>query len=310
MPTQKGGKKVTKPIFVKRSMECEMEPLWAHTQNPDLHSEWDLRFSDITYLPRNEGEPQRFLYRTNIGFGLSISGTGETAGEIHKNSGERVSSLKFWADHPLSLIKEGRGYWKYSPAEKEINFETQYDYDTAFGKTGKIIDAFLFRPLIGWATAWSFDLLNIWLVKGHHPKLVIRKTLTYWLISFVFFVVWLYQGLVPKLIFSHPDEVSMLSALVGSSMDSVFLIKMIGIFEMAFAFVWILPNKKRWLFAVHGFLLFVLTVSALVANPESAIHPFNPVTFNVSLIALSVAGHLNSSDLPSAKRCKRSRKEG
>ncbi|WP_421385437.1 DoxX-like family protein [Bacillus salacetis] len=290
-------------------MDCEMEKLWEHTQNPDLHSEWDLRFTEITYLPREEGEPQRFRYKTNIGFGLSISGTGETAGEIHKRTGERVSSLKFWTKHPLSLIKEGRGYWKYTPAGKEISFETQYDYDTNFGKAGAFADSYLFRPLIGWATAWSFDLLKLWLEKGHHPQLVIKKTVTYWLISLVFFVVWLYQGLVPKLIFNHPEEISMLTALIGDGLDAVLLLKIIGLLEMAFAFVWILPFSKKRLFAVHGVILVGLTVSAVSANPESAFHPFNPLTFNLTLIGLSIAGFLNSSCLPSAKHCKRSRKE-
>ncbi|RIW38545.1 hypothetical protein D3H55_02460 [Bacillus salacetis] len=286
-----------------------MEEIWEHTQDPDKHTEWDLRFSKITYLPREEGEPQRFLYKTNIGLGLSISGTGETAGEIHKATGERVSSLKFWTAHPLSLIKEGRGYWKYTPDGKDVRFETQYDYETNFGRVGEIFDRTLFRPLIGWATAWSFDVLKIWLEKGLHPKLVIRQSLTCCMISLLFFFVWLYQGLVPKLIFNHPDELSMLTSLIGNEMNPVTALRIVGILEAVFAFVWIIPFRKKWLFAVHGLVLGLLTAAALIADPASASHPFNPVTFNVSLMTLSAAGYINSRDLPSANRCKRKRKE-
>ncbi|AEB23774.1 YndG [Bacillus amyloliquefaciens TA208] len=34
-------------------------------------------------------------------------------GDKRPQSSERVSALAFASDHPLSLIKEGRGYWKY-----------------------------------------------------------------------------------------------------------------------------------------------------------------------------------------------------
>ena len=47
-----------------------MDDLWRLTQTPELHRRWDLRFTDIEYLPRpDEAEPQRFLYATRIGFG-------------------------------------------------------------------------------------------------------------------------------------------------------------------------------------------------------------------------------------------------
>ena len=74
------------------------------------------------------------MYKTKIGFGLEIAGEGESIGEIRKETGERISSLKFWTDNTLSLIQIGRGYWKYTPNKEYIHFETQYDYDTRFGR--------------------------------------------------------------------------------------------------------------------------------------------------------------------------------
>ena len=124
------------------------------------------------------------MYKTKIGFGLEIAGEGESIGEIRKETGERISSLKFWTDNTLSLIQIGRGYWKYTPNKEYIHFETQYDYDTRFGRVGNVIDCYIFRPLLGWATAWSFDALKLWLEKGLHPRLLIRRTMTYWLVCF------------------------------------------------------------------------------------------------------------------------------
>ena len=298
-----------KPIYVSAEMNTTMEKLWEYTQEPDIHTEWDARFTEISYLEKKEGEPQKFLYETKIGFGLEIAGEGESIGEIRKETGERISSLKFWTDSKLSLIQIGRGYWKYTPTEEHIHFETQYDYDTRFGRIGSVIDSYMFRPLLGWATAWSFDALKLWLEKGLHPRLLIRKTMTYWLVCFLFAFVWMYQGIVPKLVFTHSEEVKMLSVTIGSTAHSIFLVKIIGLLEIIFGVLWLLPFPKRKVFIVHIFMLIALTIAAGFTNIVSFTEPFNPITLNVLLMGLSIVGYINSSDLPSAKNCKRKRKE-
>ncbi len=250
-----------RPIYVATEMKTTIEKLWEYTQEPDLHTEWDARFTEISYLEKKEGEPQKFLYKTKIGFGLEIGGEGESIGEIRKETGERISSLKFWTDNTLSLIRIGRGYWKYTPHKECIHFETQYDYDTRYGRIGNVIDSYMFRPLLGWATAWSFDALKLWLEKGLHPRLLIRRTMTYWLVCFLFAFVWIYQGIVPKIIFSHPEEVKMLS-LIGSNESSVFILKMIGILEIIFGAIWVLPLPKRKIFIMHIVMLIALTIAS------------------------------------------------
>ncbi|MBE7103335.1 hypothetical protein FT637_09780 [Bacillus cereus] len=297
-----------KPIYVATKMNTTMEKLWEYTQEPDLHTEWDARFTEISYLEKKEGEPQKFLYKTKIGLGLEIAGEGESIGEIRKETGERISSLKFWTDNTLSLIQIGRGYWKYTPNGEHIHFETQYDYETRFGRIGNVIDLYVFRPLLGWATAWSFDALKLWLEKGLHPSLLIRRTMTYWLVCFLLAFVWIYQGIVPKIIFSHPEEVKMLSVLIGSHESSVFILKIIGVLESVFGVIWLLPLPKRKLFIVHIFMLIVLTIAAGFTNIASFTGPFNPITLNLLLIGLSIVGYINSNNLPSAKNCKRMRK--
>ncbi|MBJ7983708.1 DoxX-like family protein [Bacillus cereus] len=300
------GKK--KPIYVATKMNTKMKKLWEYTQEPDLHTKWDARFTEISYLEKKEGEPQKFLYKTKIGFGLEIAGEGESIGEIRKETGERISSLKFWTDNKLSLIQIGRGYWKYTPNGEHIHFETQYDYDTRFGRIGNVIDSYIFRPLLGWATAWSFDALKLWLEKGLHPKLLIRRTMTYWLVCFLVAFVWLYQGIVPKLMFTHSEEVKMLSALIGSNDSSIFILKIVGFLEIIWGVMWLLPFQKRKLFILHIVMLIGLTIVAGVTNITSFTEPFNPITLNFLLIGLSIVGYMNSTNLPSSKNCKRTRK--
>ena len=68
-------------IYVEVRVRGSMEALWQRTQDPALHERWDLRFTEISYLPRaSEADPQRFRYATRIGLGLRIVGEGETPG--------------------------------------------------------------------------------------------------------------------------------------------------------------------------------------------------------------------------------------
>ena len=142
-----------------------------------MHERWDLRFTQIEYLSRGDGDPQQFHYATRIGFGLRIKGEGESVGEKSAPDGSRTSALRFWSTDPRSLILEGSGYWRYVPTEHGVRFLTSYDYRTRFGAVGRVFDRLVFRPLIGWMTAWSFDRLRLWLEDGIEPEQAIRHLL-------------------------------------------------------------------------------------------------------------------------------------
>jgi hypothetical protein len=164
-------------IYVEIFIRGSLDDLWHNTQTPDLHERWDLRFSRITYLPRpDEQQPQRFRYSTRIGFGLEIAGYGETTGS-RTTAGGRTSALTFGSDDPRSLIRRGSGYWKYIPEPDGVRFITGYDYQTRFGAPGRVFDRFVFRPLMGWATAWSFDRLRLWIEQGIAPELSFRTVI-------------------------------------------------------------------------------------------------------------------------------------
>jgi hypothetical protein len=187
-------------IYVEILVHGSMDELWEKTQEPKIHQRWDLRFSEIAYLPRGPGEPQKFLYATRIGAGMRIEGAGESTGERNDSTGQRTSALKFWSEDSKSLIKSGSGYWKYVPTAEGIRFFTFYDYQTRFGVPGKIVDRLFFRPAIGWATAWSFDRLRLWIEEGIPPEASRKQALTYSLSRLTLAFIWLYHGLIPKLI--------------------------------------------------------------------------------------------------------------
>jgi uncharacterized membrane protein YphA (DoxX/SURF4 family) len=292
-------------IYVEIRIRGSMDDLWMKTQEPKLHERWDLRFSRIDYLPRQPGETQKFLYSTRIGVGLQIKGEGESSGERDDSSGERTSALKFWSKDPKSLIEMGSGYWQYSPGEGGIRFLTSYDYHTRFGAVGKIIDRLVFRPLIGWATAWSFDRLRLWIEQGIPPEVSRDRTLIYGLARLAVSLIWLYQGLVPKLLYHNSDEVRMLHDAGVNSAHLASWTSLLGWLEVGFAVLLILFWKARW--PLWCTVLAMLAASSAVAinSPAYLTAAFNPLTLNLAVGVLAVMGLLVSEGIPTARNCRR-----
>ncbi|MDG4767947.1 hypothetical protein O7632_28205 [Solwaraspora sp. WMMD406] len=152
-------------IYVETLIRAPIDRVWRHTRDPDRHSRWDLRFTRIDPY----GPDGRFRYATRLLPGLTIVGVGETAGERRRPDGSATSVLRFVCDHQLSLIRSGSGFWRYQPTPDGVRFWTGYDYLPGWGRIGQLADWF-FRPVFGWATAWSFDRLRLWLERGVPPE--------------------------------------------------------------------------------------------------------------------------------------------
>jgi hypothetical protein len=294
-------------IYVEIRMRGSLEELWERTQNPALHERWDLRFSEIDYLPRQGDEPQRFHYATRLGFGLRIRGEGQSAGARNGPAGDRTSALEFWSDDAKSLIREGRGYWRYVPTADGIRFLTWYDYRARFGPFGRIVDGVVFRPLIGWATAWSFDRLRLWIEKGIDPALSMQRSLAHATARLALAIVFLYQGLVPKLIYRHSSELAMLSDAGLRPADAGRMLTAVGLFEVALGGVLLVAWRARWPLAVILILMPAALVAVAITSTSALVAAFNPVALNVAVAALAVVAWLMSANLPSARRCLRAR---
>ncbi|MFF0437090.1 hypothetical protein ACFYU9_33320 [Streptomyces sp. NPDC004327] len=167
-------------LYVEARVRAGLETLWERTQDPAQHQRWDLRFTEITYLtpagPSSDGAARRFRYAVRVLPFLVVAGTGVSAGERHRAGGDRVSSLRFASPDPLSPLAGGSGYWRYVPGPAGIRFLTGYDYRTRWGRFGALADRFVLRPLMGWATAWSFDRLRLWCEHGLTPE----RARTHW----------------------------------------------------------------------------------------------------------------------------------
>ena len=292
-----------RPLYIETKINCDLDSLWTHTQDPAIHQLWDLRFSEIKYLPRdNPTDPQKFLYSTKIGFGIKVNGIGESVATKTKDNGESTSVLKFSSDSNLSIIKQGSGYWKYVPQTDGIKFFTGYDYETRWGILGKACDKFIFRPLMIWATAWSFDCLKKWIEKGLHPKQAIKAQLTVLLSSLALSLVWIYQGLIPKLLFSDTGEIEILKQSGVFTGNEKNVLTFIGWAEILFGLSILFVHKKS-IHIINIIALLLLSAAALFSNSRIFTFPFNPFSLNISMIAISMITILNLGGLPKASNC-------
>ncbi|WP_127502544.1 hypothetical protein [Actinoplanes solisilvae] len=152
-------------IYVETLIRAELGEVWLHTKNPQRHARWDLRFTRIDHETA-----KRFRYRTTLLPGVHIDGYGHTTGDRDRDrpDGSALSVLRFGSADRRSLIAHGGGYWRYIPVADGVRFLTAYDYRPRWGRAGRLADR-VFRPLFGWATAWSFDRLRLWLENGVSP---------------------------------------------------------------------------------------------------------------------------------------------
>lgn len=277
------------------------DELRQRTQEPGQHVRWDLRFTDIDYLPRvTPDNPQRFRYATRIGGGLRIEGWGETVAE----RGGRGSSLRFGSEDAKSLIREGSGCWVYEPDNGHVRFYTAYDYRVRYGRIGRLLDRLLFRPLMVWATRWSFDRLRLWIEAGTTPELSRRLWLVKVMARSALGLVWILEGLLPKLLFVAPEELDLV-ARSGMVIGSPSLtLSLVGVAEILGG-LWLLSGKtERLTTFIAAIVTLVMSGLAIALAPTSLADPFGGIVKNVGLLVCSVVVLALAGCAPKAVRAK------
>lgn len=159
-------------IYVETRVRAGLDRLWPLTQDAAAHTRWDLRFGSIEDVtPQTPAAARAFRYSSRV-LGLTVAGTGTSVGERHRPDGTCTSALRFASPHPLSPIRRGSGWWRYVPQDGGTRFLTGYDYESRWPAP---VDRLVVRPLLGWATAWSFDRLRLWADDGVPPETALRR---------------------------------------------------------------------------------------------------------------------------------------
>lgn len=95
--------------------------------------------------------------------------------------------------------------------------------------------------------------------------------------------IWIYHGLIPKLLFTHATELELVEKgpIVGSPEMTVLIA---GIAEVIVGVGVVVFWNSRWpiYLSLGGFA--VLLIGAVAISPGHATHAFNPVTLTISAI--------------------------
>ena len=291
-------------IFVECHIRSDLERVWELTQNPQLHQRWDLRFTEISYLPKSSTEEtQKFLYRTHIGFGVPIEGEGESVGERCAD-GKRSSALRFWSSDWKSLIKDGSGFWQYEPSAEGTVFRTRYDYRVRFGALGKLLDL-AFRPILGRATSWSFDALRLWAERDIPPEASVLRMRIHAISRIGLALAWAYSGVVPKLLIRNSGELDLIRASGIPERFGPASAYVVGFGELLLAAALIVFWRTRWILIAQAMLVIVLPLGLIASKPEIFSAPFNPLTLGLAMVCLGLCSFLAAMDMPWAGACQR-----
>ncbi|WP_394170976.1 DoxX-like family protein [Saccharospirillum alexandrii] len=103
-------------------------------------------------------------------------------------------------------------------------------------------------------------------------------------------VVWLYQGLVPKLLYMHEDELAMSMAAGFSHSEAVNVATIGGVLEVGMAVMVLIFWRQRWPLYLTAIAMLGLLFFVILVQPTLLVAAFNPVTTNITVLALSIVG--------------------
>jgi hypothetical protein len=111
---------------------------------------------------------------------------------------------------------------------------------------------------------------------------------------------WIYQGAVPKIVCQSRGEIDLLGHLIPVYQWVCEAVFWIGTGEILFGIL-LLFAAWIWLFWLNIVALIGLLFFVLLFEPAMFTLPFNPLTLNMSLIALSVIALIEMNKIKSAQ---------
>lgn len=100
--------------------------------------------------------------------------------------------------------------------------------------------------------------------------------------------IWIYQGIVPKLLAPHADELTMTGVLGLSASQTSHLSQAAGALEIGFGLYLLTARSQAWPHLLSAGASFALLVFVAIWFPAFLGAAFNPVALNGGLFALSL----------------------
>lgn len=98
-------------------------------------------------------------------------------------------------------------------------------------------------------------------------------------------LLWIYQGLVPKLLVPDSGELTLAKATVGEALARPCVIGA-GVGEIAIGVALLLLSRSRVLVWASAVIVSMLTIAGTIATPHIAVTPFNSISLTVAMLAL------------------------
>ena len=103
-------------------------------------------------------------------------------------------------------------------------------------------------------------------------------------------LVFLWHGIVPKLLYRHGDELELMRDSGVSAGGAARTIIVVGWLEVAYALALLLAWRVRALFLVATLAMAVITPGIMLNSPRFIPAAFTPVTLNLCVAVLGVIG--------------------
>jgi uncharacterized membrane protein YphA (DoxX/SURF4 family) len=113
---------------------------------------------------------------------------------------------------------------------------------------------------------------------------------------------WIYQGLVPKLL-APEGEVAILDG-AGVPNPAVAVV-VVGVAEVLLGLLILLTSRIRWPYLITSLLMVPLAIGVWFAQPSLFGLPFNPFALNVVALASGIVGYLTLPLVPRSSNCLR-----
>ncbi|MGI0119774.1 DoxX-like family protein [Zooshikella sp. RANM57] len=113
------------------------------------------------------------------------------------------------------------------------------------------------------------------------------NSLAYLLCRTTISFIWLYHGLIPKLLWPHKDEIAM-NMTLGLSYDEALAVAQVGgLLEIGMAIILLFFWQKKWPLVATAAAMVGLLIFVTIATPQLLTGAFNPVTTNISVFVLA-----------------------
>jgi uncharacterized membrane protein YphA (DoxX/SURF4 family) len=120
-----------------------------------------------------------------------------------------------------------------------------------------------------------------------------RDALIYRIARAVVAFIWIYHGLVTKIIVRDPDELALLAASGVSAAHRVPVLLVVGALELLFGLLVLGLWRARWPLLLSALAMVGATLGVAVTAPHYLTTAFNAVTFNCAVAALSLIAFLS-----------------